>query len=56
LAQFSSGFDVFPSSIPAHSREISSKLAQFQNPSLPADEGVWLARVVHCIFCIQPES
>jgi hypothetical protein len=32
---------------PAHSEEISSKLAQFWNPSHPAGEIVWLARVVH---------
>jgi hypothetical protein len=32
---------------PAHSEEILSKLAQFWNPSHPAGEIVWLARVVH---------
>jgi CheY-like chemotaxis protein len=31
-------------------------LAQFKNPLLPADEGAWLARVVHYIFRIEPES
>ena len=34
---------------PVHSVEISSKLAQFWNPSLPAGEMVRLARVVHCV-------
>jgi hypothetical protein len=34
---------------PAPSEEISSKLAQFRNPSLPAGEIVWRARVVHCV-------
>ena len=34
---------------PVHSEEISSKLAQFLTPSLPAGEMVRLARVMHCL-------
>ena len=34
---------------PVHSEEISSKLAQFLTPSLPAGEMVRLARVVHSV-------
>jgi CheY-like chemotaxis protein len=53
LARFSSSLGAFPSSISAHSKEISSKLAQFQNPSFLAGEGASLARVVQVV---PPES
>ena len=44
----------FPS--PGHSEEISSKIAQFWNLSLPAGREGRLAQVVHCVPLKSGES